>query len=147
IEMCISNRISYCTYEIGGSASRYQLFENGLPHELRGYRDRIEASWAASEDDRARETIASRWFENRRRRVDQKDNQPVFVANQQRAALPRGFDPQIRNIVIFNSAEEEFAAIGDGSSFAAYRDQNDALRVIVERLGWRNDLHVYLRAH
>src|SRR6185503_11175015 len=75
------------------------------------------------------------------------DNQPVFAANQERAALPAGFDARTRNIVIFNSAEEEFAAIGDGASFAAYRDQNDALRTIIPRLASRDDLRVYLRVH
>jgi hypothetical protein len=147
IDVCVENGIRYRTYEIGGSARRYQLFDNQLPHEMSCYRDRIEAAWAACDDQASREKVAVGWFENRRRRIDQKDNQPVFAANQERSALPPGFDSRTRNIVIFNSAEEEFAAIGDGASFAAYAEQNEALHVLVERLARRSDVHVYLRVH
>jgi hypothetical protein len=147
VEMCIANGIPFRTYEIGSRTSRYQLFENTLPHDLARYRSRIDAFWEANSNDVEKEAAAIAWFENRRYGVSQEDNQPVFIESQKRHSLPSGFDERKLNVAIFNSSEDEYAAIGDAASFALYRDQNEALTRLLERIGANTDLHLYLRIH
>jgi hypothetical protein len=147
VELCVAEGIPFRTYEVGGRANKYQIFENTLPHELRRFRERIEAFWSANQNDGEKETVAARWYTNRRHGVLHDAQQPVFTTSQNPLSLPVGFDRTKRNIAVFNSSEDEFAAVGDAASFPLYRDQNEALERTIERLLRVPGVHVYVRVH
>ena len=60
--------------------------------------------------------------------------------------LPDGFDKDKTNIAIFNSSEDEMKVIKDWV-FPQYKDQNEALKKIVDNFKGRTDMHLYLRVH
>jgi hypothetical protein len=70
-----------------------------------------------------------------------------FVTGQEKGLLPKSWDFRKRNIVIFNSSEDEFSSIGDEWKNPLYTTQVKAVRAIVDDLSAHDGLHVYLRMH
>lgn len=71
-----------------------------------------------------------------------------YIANQNKAKLPDNWDEGYRNIVIFNSSEDEFAAVGDEYDKARlFPTQLDAIVNIAEFLKNNPKVRVYLRIH
>jgi hypothetical protein len=146
IELCMQHGIPFRTYELGSFYDRYRTFENTLPHDFVTCSSQIESDWLRGGDEATKIEIATRWYANRRDGVAQ-GYDPVYIELQRRHAVPDGFDARKHNIAVFLSSEDEFAAIGEIAATDLFRDQNDALRQILQRLDSRSDVHLYVRAH
>ena len=146
VELCRQRDVPFRTFEGGHSEAHFQVYDDTLPHDVALNGRRIEEAWASAPDAAEREALAERWYRNRRGGVKQ-DHYPVFVAGQERDTLPAGFDAAKRNIALFNSSEDEFAALGEVWVNPFYSDQNDAIRDILARLGPETGVHFYLRVH
>ncbi|MTB53181.1 hypothetical protein [Lewinella sp. W8] len=143
IEVCNKMGIPFTTYEVGGKPDTYQVFENGLPHSIQ-VRDRMaNALWGNTEVE-TREALANNWF--RAKRMGKNLDDKVYTGGQSSGALPPEFDPQKRNLVIFNSSEDEMKSIAEWQT-NLYADQNDAIRQIAQAtLDWE-DFSIFVRIH
>jgi outer membrane murein-binding lipoprotein Lpp len=65
----------------------------------------------------------------------------------QKDILPPGFDPNKKNVVIFNSSEWELLGLLDDYKLDLYASQSDALLQIAQDMQACQDVDVYLRVH
>lgn len=145
LRACQSRRVPCFVHERGFSIHHYALFENTTPHDLRYMEKLIRDFWeAAPEPERTR--IAEAFFIERSQGVMKSWHS--FIKDQKPDLLPHNWDPKKQNIVIFNSSEDEFAAIGREWQNPLYRDQQDGLERILASLTPADaNLHFYLRVH
>jgi hypothetical protein len=71
----------------------------------------------------------------------------TFVERQQRGLLPASWDESKRNVVVFNSADFEYAMVGEEYNNHVYPNQIVGIERLVADLLPHTDVHVYLRVH
>jgi hypothetical protein len=141
---CRQAGLDAMTHERGCSAYKYSLFENSLPHSRAFWHKAINEAWdAASTEQRA---VGRQFFEDNR--AGKAVSWVSFVKGQEKNKLPDGWDASRRNIVIFNSSEDEFAGIDPSWKWPFFSMQSEEIRRIVEDMA-RIDpkARVYLRMH
>ena len=120
-------------------------FFNGIPHAVEDRRKKVEIAWRCAGEKG--EQIGRNFFESRYHGRPSGDKK-IYVKDQTLGMLPEGFDPNITNIAIFNSSEDEFCAISkeldDGMLF---KNQYIALKAIFEHYKDKEGIHFYLRIH
>ncbi|MDX1532467.1 MAG: hypothetical protein R3362_13130, partial [Rhodothermales bacterium] len=146
VELCKRAGIPFSTYEVGRSPSHFQVFHDTFVHDIPANVRAINALWAGASEASGKRAIAARWYEDRRGGVRQA-HLPVFTGGQEHGRLPAEFDPSRRNIAVFNSSEDEFAALGEVWVNPLYRDQSEALAGVLERVGPETGVRFYLRTH
>ena len=141
------NRNTICyVYEIGNSHQHYALWENTMPHDLTCLEKEIRQHWCHADGDPQREKLAARFYIDRAKNIVQLG--PSFTKDQQEGLLPRDWNSAKKNLVIFNSSEDEFAAVGDEYQNPLYTDQLEGLKKIIHSLRDHQDtIHIYLRTH
>jgi hypothetical protein len=146
LRACQSKNIQCLVWESGKDKDHYDLYENAMPHDISYNQQRVRQVWEQAADSSTRETIASQWYENRAAGLD--TDYVSLVKHQTAGRLPERFNPEAHNVVIFNSSEDEFAAIGDEYKNPIYDDQTDALRTICRGMAHESsNLYIYLRIH
>ncbi len=118
-------------------------FDNCLPQDLNNLPDLINSHWETFSGDR--EEIVRHYFEYKRKGGAINDRS--YVADQIQGLLPGCWDRRKRNIVIFNSSEDEFAAIGGEFDETIYRSQTEAIYRVCAALNDEIDIRVCLRIH
>lgn len=140
--------IRYTALEVvGGHTEPYKKvsFKGGLPHSVKLNTNKIETLWQNSplSDDKKAEIASS--FYTRRRGGELVADVAVYITAQKEGALPPGFDPKQRNIAIFNSSQDEMAALGgEWETGYAFSTQYDAIEYMLQNT---SDIHYYLRIH
>ena len=146
LRACQLEKVDCFIHERGASNELYQLFVNRLPHDIDYIQDRMNQLWESAEHDPQRNQIAASWFEDRVNRVER--NWKSFVKGQQANRLPDNWDSSKRNIALYCSSEDEFAAIGDcWQTNLIYPDQNQGFEQIVNSFSDSSEFHFYLRIH
>lgn len=122
-------------------------FENCLPHNIKFNKEFIENNWRESTlSDQEKETVGRSFFENRR--GGKRAGDAVYTLKQAAGKLPENWDEHKRNIVIFNSSEDEFVAIGDEySGLSLFPSQIVGLKKILELFKEQPEFFFYLRIH
>jgi hypothetical protein len=132
------------THEAGGSINKYFLVENNYPHEIDYIKNDINLKW---NDDRIplaeKAQIAEKSYLEKKMGI--KQGWYSFTGNQKKNQLPDNFAKNKRNIVFFNSSEDEFQTIESWKN-SIYERQNEAIRKIVESVPDK-DFHFYLKVH
>jgi hypothetical protein len=120
---------------------------NKLPHAVRGNLHLIDECWSNPKltiDKKT--TLAKNFFE--RRRAGQVAGDKVYVENMKSGSLPKNWNPKKRNIVIFNSSEDEFVSVGgEYVSLNVFKSQLKGLSSIFEKFKENLEFHFYLRIH
>lgn len=145
VRLCQRNGTEIRIHERGSSKSKYSIVCNKLPHDLDGLEQRIISQWHAFPNPSERTSQATLFYEQRRWGVDQAV--PSFSKGMLDLSLPETWNPHKRNIVIFNSSEDEFAGIGPEFHHRPFADQLEALRFISEWVADKHDIDIYLRMH
>ena len=146
LRACQQKGVDCYTHERGCDLGHYALYPNTLPHDLGYWRNTIERSWEQQPDLEMKTALARKFFEDRAKGKVQ--SWYSFIKDQLPDELPVGFDPSVRNIVIFNSSEDEFAAIDSSHGTDVYADQGQAVRTLardVAQLG--PGYRLYIRSH
>lgn len=122
-------------------------FVNTTPHNIKGLQNRRDELWANAQlTEEEKIAIGEDFFIRRRNGVDAGDK--VYTSNQTKGKIPADWDANQKNIVIFNSSEDEFAAIGDEfDKLALFPTQYRGIKFILESLKDKSNYHVYLRIH
>lgn len=124
-----------------------QRFYNSTPHNIANLQKRCSAIWDKTDITlKEKIEIGNSFFEKRRNGIAANDR--VYTSNQERGKLPVDWDESKRNIVIFNSSEDEYAAIGDEyDSKSIFPTQYQGIKYILGLLEDEKNIHVYLRIH
>ena len=133
-------------YENGADIHHMQEFIDHLPHDIAYTEALIRQAWDDAPDPLERERIARGFFE----KALQGKTVFNFIGQQDPKLLPAGFAAHDRNIAIYNSSEDEFAAIGDEWRNPIYVDQLDGLRrlrVDLEKLPLNVKCHLRMHPH
>lgn len=119
---------------------------NGIPHNLIDRDRQIKWVWNQNNNLKEREKIARSFFENRRYAKFAGDT--IYTQGQKLGTLPEGWDATKENIVIFNSSEDEFFAIGsDCGVTSLFKNQLTGIKTIIEHYQNDNTKHFFLRVH
>lgn len=123
------------------------VFQNALPHNIKNQLPRIEQCWNNPDFCEGQNILLGKsFFEKRRKGIFAGDK--VYIRDQKKGCLPKNWDANKINIVIYNSSEDEFVAIGDEySSHSLFTNQLEGLKIIFNKFEFREDIHFYLRIH
>lgn len=143
LRACQQRSVDVFLHERGSDNTKYALFENHLPHDRAPFVERLERAWENADPDN-RETIGTEFFERRRRGIE--DLWHSFIKQQETGQLPDSWDATRKNLVIFNSSEDEFIGIGKEWQNPIYPSQGHAIEQIVGDLK-DDSLKIYVRMH
>lgn len=133
-------------HERGANTGRYAVFEDAPLHSRSAQHARVCTAWQSSACVTDAERIAVSFFEDRR--AGSNKEWWNFTYRQKADLLPNGWDRSKKNIAIFNSSEDEWAAIGDEWNNDVYERQSIGIERIVRELAHlAPDVHLYLRMH
>jgi hypothetical protein len=145
LKACQSNNVQVLIHEKGSSIYQYALFENTTPHDLSYVRKKIREAWESNFDELDRQNKAEEFFINRSKGICK--TWIPYTKEQNKELLPDNWDSKKTNILIFNSSEDEFAAIGEEWKNHLYRNQNEGIKEITESLRDDDRIRIYLRIH
>lgn len=140
--LCLKRNIIFYTHERAGVINKYILRKNTMPHSIDYTIKEINKVWDEAGVDR--EAIGSKFFNDRRNNVIQ--SWLSFTEAQRKGSLPAGFNPEKRNIVIFNSTMEEYEGMEEWKN-PIYADDNDGIQKILESFKDNKSFIFYLRVH
>ena len=138
--------IKFYTFEVGHNWHKFILIEGTFFHDLENKKREVERYWSDPVACSEKVRIARKFFHDRRYGSCDEYPEALFKRNQRKGRMPQGFDPTRRNIAIFNSSEDEFAAV-EGYENPVYKDQIDGLREIICSPDIDRDIRFYLRVH
>lgn len=133
-------------HERGSSPAKYDMYGDALPTDRELRNQRIHDAWANAEDREEATRIGSQFYESRR--SGGATTWMSFVGTQTAGTLPSNWDESKTNIAIFNSSEDEFAAIGDEWKNPVYDTQSAGIeRIVADAKDRFPNTHFYLRIH
>ncbi len=138
--------IKFSTFEVGHNWHKYILIEGTFFHDLGNKKRQIENHWADQVPLAEKEWAAHKFFRDRRYGSGNEYPEAHFKRNQREGVLPAAFDITKRNIAIFNSSEDEFAAV-EGYQNPIYEDQIDGLRQLICSSEIDRNIRFHLRVH
>lgn len=144
ILLCKQMGIEYFVYEVATPLNHYTLLRNATVHDAQAASQKFELSWANGGTER--EEIARSWFELKRA-GHTKGNMRSFTKEQVKGVLPKGFNPDKKNIAIFNKTIDEYAAISGWENPLYSPDETAGIGRILETLESDNRYMFYLRVH
>ena len=142
VSLCKARQISFETHERGSSYEKYEIYENTLPQNLDYRQEKMFEMW--DENDEQKLAVATGWFEKKRKGTNTDDRN--YLTKMKHGQLPNGFDPNKRNIVLFNSSEDEMKTIMQWET-PLYEHQNEAIVQLLEHFSDQPGFHFYLRMH
>lgn len=148
-QLALKYNLPYTTLEaIYGINHNYKaIYENSTAHSIDKNTELINYYWDNSSLDLdSRIKIGRSFFEKRRNAEYSGDK--VYAKNQIKDLLPENWDFSKKNIVIFNSSEDEFAALGgEYDKFKIFNSQLEGLFFIKNVLKNNEEINITLRIH
>src|SRR5215467_10513758 len=146
LRACQSRGVECFLHDRGHDIHHFEVFRNALPHDI-GYVEReIRERWLLGENDPARRATTERFYFDRAKGVPQ--SWFSFVKDKEADLLPSNWNGGKKNIVVFDTSEDEFAAVDDTWRWQIYSGQYQGLQKILDSLEtFHHNIHVYLRVH
>ncbi|MCB1099209.1 MAG: hypothetical protein KDN22_26805 [Verrucomicrobiae bacterium] len=137
-------------HDTGAKAGTYTIYNNATVHTISVREDEIRTLWANATDDR--ESIGRKFYAARLDGNDMGLGTTVmksFTTSQQRETLPASWDEGVRNIALFCSSDDEFAAIGKEWQNPIYDHQLDGIQRIARAVDSLDGspAKLYIRMH
>jgi hypothetical protein len=145
LRACEASNIEFITHERGCDQYHYLLFRNTLPHDINYWHNEMLKAWDL---DNNKYENAKMYFETRYKGVNK--DWFSYTNNQKKNLLPKSWDNQKHKIVIFNSSENELAAIGKEWEHPLFGSQLKAIEFIANvfrKKNYKEKYQVYLRMH
>ena len=147
--LALVNNIDFiCTETVTASDGTIQIdnIPNNIPHDFVCRGAMFKDFYDKQINDVNRETVGRSFFENRKKAVFAGDT--IYVKDQIQGKMPDGWSEEVENIVIFNSSEDEFFAIGSKyRNVALFKTQLDGIIAIMEHYKTDKSKHFTLRVH
>jgi hypothetical protein len=141
---CQTESVPCIAHDRGCDFNHFSYFENVFPHDVAPYEAALREAWDLA-DPAVRESVAAKFFGDRVHAV--KQSWFSFVENQRAGLLPDSWNESVRNIAIFSSSEDEFAAIGDEWRNPLYANQLECLRRLATDTCNLQGIRLFVRAH
>lgn len=123
------------------------VYENSLPHDIKLRNSLVLKTWDNSNKTYDEKVKIGESFYLKRRGKQHSGDRHIYIENQVKNLLPKDWDDSKLNIAIFNSSEDEFAAIGgDYEKLTLFENQIEGLRTIFKKF-LNTQYHFYLRIH
>ena len=120
-------------------------FGNHLPHNIQNKYRLIKEHWENADDPQERIRIAEEWF--RKKREGKALNDKAYSKQQKRGKLPSGFDPEKKVFVLFNSSDDETAAVGREYDNPFFTDQLEGIMYLVDFFKDKAECQLFIRMH
>lgn len=131
--------------EFSGQEARcVYTFKDELPQDLDILNAYMDANWKEYRGDVER---CGRDYYTFKRAGGVINDHRSYVLGQRQGMLPDGWDAGKHNVAIFNSSEDEFAALGGEYDKTLYRNQTEAITRLCESLHDDPDVVIWLRIH
>ena len=141
---CQAESVPCITHDRGCDFNHYSCYENILPHDIAPYETALRDAWDRA-NPAVRESVAAKFFEDRARAV--KQSWFSFIDNQRAGLLPNTWNQNFRNIAVFLSSEDEFAAVGDEWRNPLYSTQLECLRRLAIDTCTMEGVRLFVRVH
>lgn len=138
---CQSENIDCFILEAGSDKTKYEVFQNHLPHSIDKIAQSIEKYWKNS--SKKQKELGHNFYKEKLHRNPK--NGVDFVKKQIKSKLPETFDYTKRNFALFNSSQDEFEAIGEEWKNPYFKNQIEGITFIIDNLP--EDTHLYIRIH
>ena len=127
----------------GSEGKNYYI--NTYPHDKLANAQKYLTFWETT-DDPQKKDVGESFFCNKRSAKYAGDT--VYTASQKAGALPDNYEASKRNIVIFNSSEDEmFSVNSEIDKDMLFPSQIEGIRSIVNHYKDDENTHLYLRVH
>ena len=124
-----------------------ETFFNCSAFDIMNKATKINNSWELSQLSEIEKIKIGRMFYERKRNGESV-NDKSYVKQQQIGVLPENWDVKKKNIVIFNSSDDELASIGaDYDCYSLFKSQYIGITSILEKFKEERDVYFYLRMH
>lgn len=120
-------------YERTRPGGYLEIYKNVLPHNIVARTEWIEKAWADEPSFDVKLSVGTDFFTSKRKGkavVDKSYNQ-----NQQKGLVPVEIDEGAKTIVLFNSSDDEFAAVGPEYYNPFFKDQLEGIHYVAELFG------------
>jgi len=145
LRVCEKYSIDIYLHESGSDLTKYILTKNNLIHDIAYIQKLIADFW--NDDKRSVETKtnkAEEFYLGNRKGVSRSWHS---FTDKHIWELPPNWNADKKNIVIFTSSEDEFAAIGDAWKQPIYKTQDEGIKRIADALRDEMDLEIWVRLH
>lgn len=150
LDLAKAHNINYTSVEIQGQTRKTivkDYRENATQHDAEAFKFACEDKWNKSLlPIKNKNEIGSLFYYNRRSKKPAGDK--VFTLKQKNSLMPSEWDSSIENIVIFNSSDDEFVALGGKyDTERVFTNQIVGIKEIVKHYEGDKRKHFYLRIH
>jgi hypothetical protein len=141
--LCERMGIEYASYEVASTRNCYRLLHGSTVHQTIPVEEirKVHRDWCAEH------AALGESFFRRKRERSHFEHVPVYAGRQQGGTLPDGFDPAKRNVAVFNSTIDEYAATEDWRNRIYEPDETAGVRRILEAFEADDRFVFYLRVH
>lgn len=134
LRACEAVDIDCFNYERTRPGGYIEFFKNALPQNIQSKTEWINLAWQDPQFTLEEKTsIGAQFFSDKRAGKAIVDK--TYVSGQQKGLIPEEVRNCNRNIILFNSSDDEFAAVGKEYQNPFFNDQLEGLRYIVGIVG------------
>jgi hypothetical protein len=123
----------------------YEEFGDALPHNIQVKNELIESHWNAETDLELKKQVTKDFFTKKRIGIPVMGK--VLTLDQKKGLLPPYIDPAKRLIVIYNSSDYEYEAVGKEYSNPFFPDQAASILHIAGLVAAKSDFQLIIRMH
>lgn len=149
VDLANKKGIPHLSYETtyNTKSEQVKITFHSTPHNVEENTEKINEHWNSSKLSlEAKKEIASGFFYKRKNSISSGDK--LYVKDQQLGLLPENWNSSKHNILILNSSEDEYAALGDEfESKSLFSSQLEGIKFLIKQFEGKTDFHFYLRVH
>jgi len=143
----LSKNIDCYNVERARFEGNIEYYKNVLPHNIRYKANLVEKCWTGSKLSESEKTKIGTNFFNR-----QKSGEsiifPSYTQGMSKEEVPDYLSNGNKNIVLFNSSDDEFAALGEEYKNPFFKNQNEGLEYLSKLFGERlRSYNLIIRMH
>lgn len=144
-ELNIKHLCYETTYNANGKQAKIAF--NTTPHNVEENTRLINDLWNSTKLSQEEKTrIAEEFFYKRKHSIPSGDK--LYVKDQVQGLMPQDWDNNKHNILILNSSEDEYAALGEEfENKSLFKSQLQGLKYMIDTFKDDKDYHFYLRVH
>ncbi|EHQ01400.1 capsule polysaccharide biosynthesis protein [Gillisia limnaea] len=129
-------------FRSGGYA---EIFGNFLPHDILNKKKLIDNEWDNNNDIKEKRRVSDEFFIKRKEGIVVSDK--AYTLDQTQGKLPKLYDPNKKTFVLYNSSDDEFAAVGKQFDNPFFRDQLEGILYLVKYFETKNNYQLIIRMH
>ncbi|WP_034920714.1 hypothetical protein [Gillisia sp. CAL575] len=147
LRAALANNIDCLNVERARLGGFVETYKNVLPHNIHNKWELVQECWDKSQlSQEEKLKIGSEFFE--RQKSGESIIFPSYTGEMKKGSLPKMIFNGNKNIVLFNSSDDEFAALGKEFDNPYYKDQLEALQVLTDFVGRSLSSHnLIIRMH